>query len=81
MLPSRQPTDMLCKLLKVHSAPDVDMECFDGNVLEYRKFMALFREVVQSKIEDPGGRLTRLMKYTDFEMPEILSKTAPASIQ
>ena len=55
---------MLCKLLKVHSAPDVDMECFDGNVLEYHNFMALFREVVQSKIEDPRGRLTRLIKYT-----------------
>ena len=64
MLPSREPTDMLCKFLKVQSAPDVDMECFDGNVLEYHYFMALFREVVESKIEDPRGRLTRLIKYT-----------------
>ena len=43
MPPSAEPTDMLCKLLKVQSAPDVDMECFDGNVLEYHYFMALFR--------------------------------------
>ena len=64
MLPSAEPTDMLCKLLKVQSAPDVDIECFDGNVLEYHYFMALFREVVESKIEDPRGRLTRLIKYT-----------------
>ena len=56
MLPSREPTDMLCKLLKVQSAPDVDMECFDDNVLEYHYFMALFREVVESKIEDPRGK-------------------------
>ena len=55
---------MLCKLLKVQSAPDVDMECFDVNVLEYHYFMALFREVVESKIEDSRGRLTRLIKYT-----------------
>ena len=48
MLPSAEPTDMLCKLLKVQSAPDVDMECFDGNVLGYHFFMALFREVVES---------------------------------
>ena len=67
MLPSREPTDMLCKLLKVQSAPDMDMECFDGNVLEYHYFMALFREVVESKIEDPKGRLT--------ELPEFLSNT------
>ena len=39
------------------------MECFDGNVLEYQYFMALFREVVESKTEDPRGRLTRLIKY------------------
>ena len=64
MLPSAEPTDMLCKLLKVQSAPDMDMECFDGNVLEYHYFMALFREVVESKIEDPRCRLARLIKYT-----------------
>ena len=40
------------------------MECFDGNVLEYHYFMALFREVVKSKIEDQRGRLTRPIKYT-----------------
>ena len=64
MLPFAEPTDMLCKLLKVQSAPDVDMECFDGNVLEYHYFMGLFREIVESKVEDPRGRLTRLIKYT-----------------
>ena len=64
MLPSAEPTDVLCKLLKVQSALDMDMECFDGNVLEYLYFMALFREVVESKIEDPRCRLTRLIKYT-----------------
>ena len=61
MLPTAETTDMLCKLLKVQSAPDVDMECFDGNVLEYHYFMGLFREVVESKIEDTRGRLTRLI--------------------
>ena len=35
MLPSPELTDMLYKLLNVQSAPDVDMECFDGSVLEY----------------------------------------------
>ena len=64
MLASAEPTDMLCKLSKVQSAPDVDMECFDGKVLEYHYFMALFTEVIESKIEDPRGRLTRLIKYT-----------------
>ena len=29
---------------------------FDGNVLNYHHFMALFKEVVKSKVEDPRGR-------------------------
>ena len=37
---------------------------FDDNVLNYHHFMALFKEVVESKVEDPRGRLTRLLKYT-----------------
>ena len=64
MLLYAEPTHMLCKLVKVHSAPDVDMKCFDGNVLEYHFFRALFREVTESKIENPRSRLTRLIKYT-----------------
>ena len=62
MLRSAEPIVMLCKLLKVQSAPDVDMKRFDGNVLEYHYFMALFREVMESKIEDSRRRLTRLIK-------------------
>ena len=60
------------KLLKQQSAPDVDMEIFDGNPLNYRYFMTLFREVVESKIEDPRGRLTRLIKYTTGEAKELI---------
>ena len=70
MLSSAEPTDMLCKLLKV-PAPDVDIECFDGNVLEYHYVMALFR-VVESKIEDPRGRL---IKYTVRDARDLI-KTA-----
>ena len=64
MLLSAELTDMLCKFLNVQSAPDVDMECFNGSVLEHHYFMAIFRKVVESKIEDPRGRLTRLIKCT-----------------
>ena len=48
------------------------MEIFDGNPLNYRYFMTLFREVVESKIEDPRGRLTRLIKYTTGEAKELI---------
>ena len=51
MLLSAEPIHMLCKLVKVQSAPDVDMKCFDGNVLEYHFFRALFREVLRVRLK------------------------------
>ena len=48
------------------------MEQFDGNSLNYRYFMALFAEVVQTKIEEPRGRLTRLIKFTIGEARELI---------
>lgn len=48
----------------MQSAPDVDMKCFHGNVLEYHYLMGLFRDVVETKIEDPRIRLARLTEYT-----------------
>ena len=63
---------MLCKLLKLHAAPEVDMKSFDGNTLNYHYFMALFKEVVESKIDDPRGRLTRLIKYTAGDAKEFI---------
>ena len=34
--------------------------------------MTLLREVVESKIENPHGRLTRLIKYTNREAKELI---------
>ena len=50
----------------------MDIDCFDGNPLNCRCFMALFCEVVETKIEDPWGRLTRLIKYTVGEPKELI---------
>ena len=65
---SIEVSDVLCQLLKQQSAPDVDV--FDGNPLNFKCFMTLFREVVESKIEDPHGRSTHLIKYTTAEAKE-----------
>ena len=56
----------------MQSAPDVDIETFDGNVLNYHYFIALFREVVESKGDDPRGTLTRLIKYTSGDARELI---------
>ena len=73
ILNSEDVSETLCKLLKLQAAPEVDMELFDGNVLNYHHFMALFKEDVESKLEDPRGRLIRLLNYTSGEAKELIN--------
>ena len=61
---------MLCSLIKEQSAPDVGIEEFDGNPLNLNYFRSMSRETVEKKIDDPKGRLTRLIKYTCGEARE-----------
>ena len=65
-------TGMMCKLLSQQSAPNVDIDVFDGNPLEFNYFMSIFEEMVESKGVDPRGRLTRLINYTNGEAKEFV---------
>ena len=56
---------MMCDLLCHQSAPEVEIETFKGDLLEYHYFISVFRKVVELKIDDPHGRLVRLLKYTE----------------
>ena len=47
--------NVLCLLLKQQAAPDVEIDTFDGNPLNYSYFMTLFKETVERKINDPKG--------------------------
>ena len=60
-------TEMICKLLQQQAAPHVGIEKFD---IDIEKFNIL-KEVVEDRIEDPTGRLTRLIKHTDGEAREL----------
>ena len=64
--------EVLCSLVKHQSAPDVDLDVFYGNPLEYHYFMTLFHELVEKRLEDPRGRLTRLIKYTKGDPKEMI---------
>ena len=64
--------DMLCKMMKQQSAPEIDLDVFDGNPINFHYFMAVFRESVKQKIEDPRGRLTRLIKYATVEVRHLI---------
>ena len=62
----------LCDFLKTQSAPNVDMDYFSGNPLDYQYFMSLFEELVEKKIKDPFGKLARLIKYTRGEAKDLI---------
>ena len=58
----------MCKLLSQQSAPNVDIDVFDGNPLKFNYFMSIFEEMVESKVVDPRGGKS----YTKGEAKELL---------
>ena len=60
---TRETSDILYKLLQQQAALEVDIEYFNGNPLNCHYFIALFSEMVETKIDDPRRRLTRPTKY------------------
>ena len=63
---------MMCKIVNQQSAPEIDIDIFGGNPLEFHYFMAVFDETVKKKVEDQRGKLTRLIKYTTGEVKEMV---------
>ena len=55
---------MMCKLFSQQSATNVDIDVLDGSSLEFNYVMSMFEEIVERKVVNPRGRLTRLIKYT-----------------
>ena len=63
---------MMSKLLRQQAASEVNIDVFTGDPNEYHYFLAVFEEVVEKKIDDARGRLTRLIKYTGGEPKEMI---------
>lgn len=55
---------MMCRLFSQQSATNVDIDVLDGSSLEFNYVMSMFEELVERKVVNPRGRLTRLIKYT-----------------
>ena len=64
--------DALCHLVKQQTAPDIELDVFDGNPLDFHYFMTLFHEVVEKRIDDSRGRLARLLKYASGNAKEMI---------
>ena len=48
------------------------MEVFDGDLLNFKYFVSIFQEVLETKLEDPRGRLTQLIQYTSSEAKDLV---------
>ena len=57
-----------CQLLIQQGAPEVDIDIFSGDPLEYHYFREIFNEVVENRIEDPRG----LIKYTTGKAKDLI---------
>ena len=62
--------EVMCKLVNQQSTPEVDIDVFRGNPLDF--FMAVFDEAVEKKIENPHGKLTPLIKYITGEVKKMV---------
>ena len=69
---SRSSDQTLLEILRLQSAPKVDIDVFSGDVLEYQYFVETFHEVVERVIPDEKGRLTRLIQSTAGEAKQLI---------
>jgi len=51
---------------------EIEIDPFDGNPLEYKFFLATFKEAVETRITESRGRLTRLLMYLRGDAKELV---------
>ena len=64
-------TVMMCELLRQQAAPELEIDIFDNNPMDFHCFMAVFKEAVENKVTDPRGQLICLIEFTKGEATEI----------
>ena len=70
----RSLSSTVASLLKIQAAPDVTIDTFNGDCLEFKYFMTTFEDVIESNIDDARGRLTRLIQYTSGEAKDLAKR-------
>ena len=73
---SKDRPDALMKqmnqIVKMQAAPEVEIDTFSGNPLEYTYFIKNFKDIIESTVDTQSGRLNRLIKYTAGEAKELV---------
>ena len=65
-------SEMIWKLLQYQGAPEVKIDKFNSNPFEYQYFVSMFDQVVEKKVSDQTGRLTRLLRFSGGETKELI---------
>ena len=63
---------MMSKLSRQQAPPDVGIDIFSDDPVDYHYFLAVFEEVLEKKTDNPRSRLARLIRYTDDELKEMI---------
>ena len=62
----------LSNIVKLQAAPEVEIDSFSGDPLEFTYFIKNFRDMIESTVDSQTGRLNRLIKYTEGEAKELI---------
>ena len=63
---------MISTLLRQQIVPGADFNIFTGDPVDFHYFIVVFDELVEKKIGNTQGRLTRLIKYTNVQPNEMI---------
>ena len=55
LLGVQDDSKLMCRLLKQQSAIKIEIDIFDGNPTEFHYFMAVFKEVIDKRVDDESG--------------------------
>ena len=64
--------NVILSMFKELQAPNVELDVFSGNAMDFPFFMTNFCQVVEDKIEDEKGRLSRLIQFTDGRAKDLV---------
>ena len=62
----------MTQIVKLQAAPEVEIDTFSGDPLEYTYFIKNFKDIIESTVDTQSGRLNRLIKYTVGEAKDLI---------
>ena len=64
----------LSEIVKLQAAPEVKIDSFSGDPLEFTYFIQNFKDIIESTVDSQSGGLNRLIKYTKGEAKELIKQ-------